>query len=156
THKLSPRRTLASRLSLPGIPALPSNQILTPTMKLGVPLFVVALAASAHAMTLEYIASSTDPRLYKGEFFEATLIVNGEARIHSTWEKGPTVWLKYGIHKVGLANMSLGGFAFCIDVFGDVNCEGFGASEPTCRFNPDKNRNECISRYYNQRYGFPN
>ncbi|KAK3831931.1 MAG: hypothetical protein J3R72DRAFT_454488 [Linnemannia gamsii] len=99
-------------------------------MKFNTLFFVATLASCTQAMKLVYIATNLSRQGTDG--FQATLWLN-DVEMYTSRYRGNSQWMPLGIHKVQLKNPEMGSFEFCLDVFGNVDCEKvWVTSRPKC------------------------
>ncbi|KAF9907710.1 hypothetical protein EC991_010657 [Linnemannia zychae] len=112
-------------------------------MKLGLPIFVAALATSAQAIKLRYEATTFTN--VAGTFFKANMFINDISVGESYTEGQSSAWVPVGIHKVQLSEPRMKSFKHCIDVFGDVSCNFITTGVPNCNKNPNTKWPMCTT-----------
>ncbi|KAK3846350.1 MAG: hypothetical protein J3R72DRAFT_471515 [Linnemannia gamsii] len=126
-------------------------------MKLSIPILVVALAASVQALKIKYSASCTygSGGTSVAEKFNALLTVGDGVKLRADREGGSSSWVKYGIHKIQLNNAQMTGFNYCINVFGNVDCNWIAVEQIVleCNYRPDSENLYCNSGYNNNNWG---
>ncbi|KAG0247339.1 hypothetical protein BGZ95_008766 [Linnemannia exigua] len=88
-----------------------------------------------------------------GSGYLANLFVEEKNVARVLKEGGSSGWVKSGIHKIQLKNAHMSSFEFCIDVFGDVSCTKVVTGNPSCSFNPNNQRPECSTQWYDDNWG---
>ncbi|KAG0378805.1 hypothetical protein BGX24_002756 [Mortierella sp. AD032] len=122
-------------------------------MKLSIPILVVALAAKAQAIKFIYSANTLQVGSQEKRF-SALLSVEDGVKLWADYEGGSSPWVQYGIHKIQLNNAQMRGFNYCINVYGNVDCNWIETEEPKCNFRPDIQQNQCFSGYKNDNWGY--
>ncbi|KAG0376051.1 hypothetical protein BGX24_008358 [Mortierella sp. AD032] len=127
-------------------------------MKLSIPILVVALAASVQALKIKYSASciyGSGGVAAGTEKFNAMLTVGDGVKLRADYEGGSSSWVQYGIHKIQLNNAQMTGFNYCINVFGDVDCNWIAVEQLVleCNYRPNSEKLHCNSGYNNNNWG---
>ncbi|KAG0378674.1 hypothetical protein BGX24_003114 [Mortierella sp. AD032] len=119
-------------------------------MKFSTLFFVATLASCTQALKLVYKVNSLG---YQGtDRFDATLWLNG-VELYTDSYRGSSQWKPLGIHKVQLKNAKTENFEFCLDVFGNVDCEKVWANPATCVWKPSIKNTECTNSWVENDWG---
>ncbi|KAF9117937.1 hypothetical protein BGW39_001642, partial [Mortierella sp. 14UC] len=125
--------------------------ILNPaTMKFGALFFVAALASSTQALELSYKAYGQGPQ--GNTNFDAAMWVEDIA-FTTNKHRGSSVWKPLGIHKAQLRNADISSFEYCIDVFGDIDCQWIYVGTPKCAWNSLINNTACQITWIDNNWG---
>ncbi|KAF9119058.1 hypothetical protein BGW39_000647 [Mortierella sp. 14UC] len=120
-------------------------------MKISVPLLVTALASSTQALSLGYNAFNFAS--FGGSGYMAHMFIDSKRVAGVSKEGASSGWVQWGVHKIQLRNAHMSSFDFCIDVFGDVSCTHVVTGNPSCGFNPNNQRPECSTQWFDDNWG---
>ncbi|KAK3831934.1 MAG: hypothetical protein J3R72DRAFT_454492 [Linnemannia gamsii] len=119
-------------------------------MKINTLFFVATLASCTQALQLAYKATGLGPQ--GTDTFEASLWVY-DVHLNTSRYRGSSIWRTVGIHKFQLRNAEMGSFEFCIDVFGDIDCEKVWTGSPKCVWGPTIGKNVCTAQWEDDNWG---
>ncbi|KAG0254874.1 hypothetical protein BGZ95_005917 [Linnemannia exigua] len=119
-------------------------------MKFNALFFVATLASCTQAFDLAYKATGLGPQ--GTDTFEASMWVD-DLEFNTGRYRGSSIWRSVGIHKIQLRNAEMGSFEFCIDVFGDIDCEKIWTSSPSCVWTPSIRNTVCTTKWEKKNWG---
>ncbi|KAK3831932.1 MAG: hypothetical protein J3R72DRAFT_478400 [Linnemannia gamsii] len=122
-------------------------------MKINALFFVATLASCTQAMKLEYKATSLGNQAAQNkDGFDASFWLD-DVYMYTNRYRGSSQWKPLGIHKVQLKNAEMESFEFCLDVFGNIDCEKIRTSSSTCAWKSHLSNYVCTTKWFDLNWG---